>query len=58
MTNPRASALLAGFSGCEFIEMCTFKCTVSGGSLAIPKVELSKADNLYGACYSGLFFQS
>jgi hypothetical protein len=46
MTNPRASAFLAGSSGCEFIEMCTFKCTASGGSLAIPKVELSKAVNL------------
>jgi hypothetical protein len=46
MTNPRASALLAGFSGCEFIKMCTFKCTASGGSLAIPKVELSKVFNL------------
>jgi hypothetical protein len=26
--------------------MCTFKCTASVGSLAIPKVKLSKAVNL------------
>ena len=46
MTNPRTSVLLTGFAGCEFIKMCTFKCTASGGSLAIPNVELSKAVKL------------